>query len=236
MTERPIFVPSPDTQELVREVSCHFDWHPGFAPTQKKKNITALHVAGAKRGLSPLLEVSTKSESPLGRYLSAFNLRVRTRRYGSILMECAFQGSKIFERGGPYTDLYTTAQVSDAKHDSRIHDSGMLIGFQFEGSSFPLEPKTAFYDWLYINAIYPSWQQFSALKEFAGYTDIEFNPNRSVNCQARSCALFVALVRKGLIDRAMTTPHDFIDLLSRYAYPPSLTKGSHETLLRFREA
>lgn len=43
----------------------------------------------------------------------------------------------------------------DAKRDPRLQASGRLTGFRFNGSSFPLEPKTAFYDWLYINAIYP---------------------------------------------------------------------------------
>ena len=29
------------------------------------------------------------------------------------------------------------------------------------------------------------------LNEFDAFTDIEFNPKRSFNCQAKSCALFV---------------------------------------------
>lgn len=88
--------------------------------------------------------------------------------------------------------------------------------------SFPLEPKTAFYDWLYINAISPSWKQFSALKHYAGYTDIEFNPYRSINCQARSCALFVTLVLKGALERAIMSPETFVELLSQSTYRPHL--------------
>jgi hypothetical protein len=42
MAERPIFVPSPDTPELVKEILCQLEWNPGFAPVQKK-NIEALH-------------------------------------------------------------------------------------------------------------------------------------------------------------------------------------------------
>jgi hypothetical protein len=225
MAERPIFVPSPDTPELVREIFCQLDWNAGFAPIQKKKNIAALHAAAANRGFSPLLEVSTKSDSPLGEYLSAFNLKVHTWQFGEIPMECAFQGSKVFESGGPYTDLYTAADVKDARRDSRLRESGRLIGFEIEGKSFPLEPKTAFYDWLYINAIYPCREQFSALKQYAGYTDIEFNPYRSINCQARSCALFVALLSKNLLDEAMTAPDAFMEIVSRYAYRPNLAQS-----------
>lgn len=222
MAERPIFVPSPETPDLVKEILCDLDWNSGFAPIQKKKNVAALHASAAERGFSPLLEVSTKSDSPLGQHLSAFNLKVRTWEFGDIPMELAFQGSKVFERGGPYSELYTIGEPRDARRDPRLHQSGQLVGFNFEGTSFPLEPKTAFYDWLYINAIAPSWKQFSALKQFAGFTDIEFNPSRSINCQARSCALFVTLVLKGVLKTAIASPDAFLEVLSESTYRPHL--------------
>src|SRR5437867_253662 len=106
MAERPIFVPSPAPLELVTEVPLRIIWNPGFAPVQKKKNIKALHEAAAVAGYSPVLEVSTKSEEKVGERLSAFNLVVKTQGAGDVPLECAFQGSKVFERGGPYTDLY----------------------------------------------------------------------------------------------------------------------------------
>ena len=51
------------------------------------------------------LEVSTKSNEKLGQRLSAFNLKIDTK-IGEITIESAFQGSKVFEHGGPYTDIY----------------------------------------------------------------------------------------------------------------------------------
>lgn len=228
MAERPIFVPSPDAPELVREIFCQLEWNPGFAPIQKEKNIVALHASAAKRGLTPLLEVSTKSDSSLGRHLSAFNLKIRTWEFGEIPMECAFQGSKVFERGGPFTDLYTAADAKDARRDIRLQESGRLIGFQFGNISFPLEPKTTFYDWLYINALLPGWKQFAALKQYAGFTDIEFNPYRSINCQARSCALFVALISKHVLEKSISSPDVFIEVLSNSAYRPHLIEPSSQ--------
>ena len=132
MAERPIFVPSPDTPELVKEILCQLEWNPGFAPVQKKKNIEALHAAAAKRGLSPLLEVSTKSESPLGQFLSAFNLKVHTSKFGDIPMELAFQGGKVFEHGGPFfcgfnqhgaTVLLIHAPARQAFRLQRVHNA-----------------------------------------------------------------------------------------------------------------
>lgn len=214
MAERPVFIPRSDGDRLVEETSFSFNWNPGFAPVQKKKNIVALHEAALAKGTSPLLEVSTKSETKLGQRLSAFNLTVELDDGSSIPLECAFQGSKEFERGGPFTDLYRV-DARSARKDSRLRSSGKLIGFRFQGLDFPLEPKTAFYDWLYISAILPHKEYLKRLEEFAGFTDIEFNPAKSINCQARSCAIFVALMNKGILESAMQSPKEFIKELSR---------------------
>ena len=37
MTERPVFVSTPDSTELVKEVFFKLQWHPGFAVVQKEK-------------------------------------------------------------------------------------------------------------------------------------------------------------------------------------------------------
>jgi hypothetical protein len=211
MAARPVFLPTPDGPELVAARSFSFVWSPGFALVQKRKNIRALHVVAAQAGLSPLLEVSTKSDKELGRQLSAFNLKVRSQQFGEMTLECAFQDSKVFESGGPYTDLYQ-AEPREAKRDKRLQESGRLVGFNFENLHFPLEPKTAFYDWLYISAILPQKESLLRLCDFAGFTDIELNPDRSINCQARSCALFVALTKSNLLDEAMSSEGEFIRL------------------------
>lgn len=153
MAERPIFLPAPDSRELVKEIYLEFQWHPGFAPVQKKKNVTAVHTAAAAKGYAPLLEVSTKSAEKLGRHLSAFHLKVPSTSFGPIPLEVAFQGSEVFERGGPYTDLYS-ADARDAKRDPRLKESGRLLELRFGDISFRTEPKTAFYDWLYVSAIF----------------------------------------------------------------------------------
>lgn len=218
MAERPIFVPAPDEPELVKEIYFPLTWHPGFAVVQKEKNVEALHAAASAAGYSPLLEISTKSKEKLGQHLSAFHLKVRSR-HGEIALECAFQGSKVFEHGGPFTDLYA-ADPREAKRDPRLRDSGPLVAFDFEGMRFGLEPRTAFYDWLYINAIFPHREWLARLHRYAGFTDIEFNPERSLNCQARSCALFVALMTKGLLERSVASPDAFVELLREHAYRP----------------
>lgn len=219
MAERPVFVPSASGDSLVKEISFQITWSPGFAPVQKAKNIRALHEAATRAGYLPVLEVSTKSEKKLGRHLSAFHLKVETKQLGEIPLECAFQGSKVFVGGGPYTDLYD-ADVRAAKRDPRLQQSGRLRGFSFEGFSFPLEPKTIFYDWLYLTSVYPHREWLSRLQQYAGFTDIEFNPQRSFNCQARSCALFVSLTKRHLLDQALKSPAGFGELVGGLASRP----------------
>jgi len=219
MAERPVFIPAPDAPGFVREKSLTITWAGGFAAVQKKKNVKALHNAAEAIGIGPILEASTKSEEKLGQHLSAFHLRVKTTE-GELPLECVYQGSKVFERGGPYTDLYF-ADARSAKRDPRLQESGRLVAFVFEGHKFPLEPKTVFYDWLYITAIFPHRDWLDRLSRYAAFSDIEFNPQRSVNCQARSLALFVSLKATRLLDEAVRTPESFIEVMRRAKRRPA---------------
>jgi len=217
MAERPIFIPIETCFQLVRERMVPFQWHPGMAPSQKKKNVAALHEAADKQGLSPVLEVSTKSDERLGFLLSAFNLSVETTEGWTIPLESAFQGSKAFEHGGPFRDLYGKSG-RDIKKDERLKQSGRLRGFSFDGLDWELEPKTAFYDWLYIQAVHRQPELRDDLQQYRGFTDIEFNPKKSINCQARSCALYVSLMKRGVLDSVISDRRAFLDILSRDSF------------------
>ena len=224
MAERPIFIPAPESPELVNELFLSIKWHPGFAQSQKEKNIEALHQAAAQRGIAPLLEISSKSKSERGRHMSAFHMAVPTKNYGRIKLELAFQGSKVFERGGPFTDLYRKGddEIGQAKRDPRLQESGRLTGFCFEGIDFPLEPKTAFYDWLYCSFLWDHRDWATKLYAYAGFTDIEFNPQRSINCQARAAALFLSLMKRGDLESALQSPTLFVQTLLQSHYRPQL--------------
>jgi len=207
MAERPVFVPIPSGRRMVAAVPIEFKWHPGMAPTQKKKNVLELHQAAAARGLVHLLEISSKSDREIGRRLSAFHQKV-TLGESTISLESAYQGSKVFDRVGPFFDILYK-EPRDAKRDPRLKESGRLTCFEFDGKKYPINPETAFYDWLYCNAIFPARDWLKRLDKMDGFTDIEFNPEKSINCQARSCALFVSLERRGLLDTALSSFENF---------------------------
>lgn len=223
MASRPIFLALAEADHLVSERSFDFHWNSGFAAIQKKKNIIALHETARLNGLFPVLEVSTKSEEKLGQRLSAFNLRINTVR-GEMTIESAFQGSKVFSRGGPYTDLYGLDSRS-AKKDERLKSSGHLVGFNFLGQEWPLEPKTAFYDWLYLTALRPHQEFLRILFRYKGFSDIEFNPERSINCQARTCALLVSLIKLDALDDALTSQQRFISVIESDSFKQPHSNG-----------
>jgi hypothetical protein len=66
--------------------------------------------AALARGLGPLLEISSKSELEVGQKLSAFRLKIEAQGE-TTTVECAFQGSKVFEFGGPFADLFQKTSI-----------------------------------------------------------------------------------------------------------------------------
>jgi len=185
----------------VEEIILDFDWHPGFAKSQAQKSIASLHAMARERGLGPVLEISSKSDTALGVALSAFNLKLRLGDR-TMSVEGAFQGSKVFEFGGPFHDLYSVSS-REAKTDERIRSSGQLVGFSLLGEEWPTEPQTCFYDWLYITALSQHPEAAQEVMAFKAFSDIAFNPEKSLNCQARSAAVFSAVSKQGLLPQAI---------------------------------
>lgn len=200
MAKRPIFTPSLKGNLLVWTHHVEFQWFPGLALSQSRKSIESLHVAARKQiDASEVLEISSKSPTDLGVSLSAFNLMIRTVKHErEFSLECAYQSSKVFERGGPFVDLLNAKSI-DAKRDPRLNEHGRLVGFHFFGSKWGLHPMTAFYDWLYINALHKHPGLAEQVLTYRAFSDIAFNPERSFNCQAYAAALYVALHQRGLL-------------------------------------
>jgi len=211
MARRPVFVPDSDTP-YVSEVSLDFEYFPGSSIQQKQRSIASLHASYVARfPSSRVLEVSSKSERDIGVQLSAFNLMIEDPGRGSYSVECAFQASKVFRHGGPFVDLLNASSRA-AKSDRRLRESGKLVGFKYFEHEFPLEPKTYFYDWLYASTLCRHDKLVEQVMMFDAFTDIEHNPERSINCQARSVAKVVGLARAGLLADALQSPRAFLEL------------------------
>ena len=164
-----------------------FMWSGGFSITQKQKNIRALHQSIYEMKHEKALEVSSKSEVRVGKEIGAFSLEL-----DGIFLENVFQAAKQYENGGPYLDLLNVSP-KQAKRDERHCNSGKLVGFVRNDEIWTLEPKTAFYDYIYISALIKNFGYDLNISEYQWFTDIEFNPQKSINCQARAVAIYVAL-------------------------------------------
>lgn len=213
---RPIFIPNIGPFPKIHTLNIDFDWHMGMSYAVKQRSMQSLHQAAMNNGFAHILEASSKSEHPIGIHLSAFYLK----NHQSIPVENLFQSSKVFELGGPFLDLLFVTP-KEAKRDTRLKNHGSMIKFQFQGFDFPLEPKSLFYDWLYIKTLNePQNQQLRhALinENFQAFSDIEFNPKKSFSCQARTLALYITLFHSGLVDEFLNNPVQMVHTYNLYS-------------------
>ena len=202
MAVRPVFVVSLDNRYCVRE-NVEFEYFNGFSDAQKRRCINSLHQSYLKANHGKrILEISGKSEDDLGVRLSAFNLMIKSENGKLFFVESAFQAGKVFENGGPYVDLLEV-HSGVAKKDDRLKNGGKIIAFEFDGKRFETEPKTYFYNWLYISALHLHKELTARLMEYDAFTDIVFNPQKSINCQAEAAAIYVSLAKQGLLEEAL---------------------------------
>jgi hypothetical protein len=136
----------------------------------------------------------------------------------TLTVEQAYQGSKVFEKGGPYTEFYEM-KGHQMKKDPRLRESGDLIRFNLKGTEWSLEPATAFYDWLYLHALAQNPKLSEQIINFAGFSDIAFNPKKSLNCQARSAALYVSLYKNNLLKKVLSGRQVYLEIIKAGSDP-----------------
>jgi hypothetical protein len=228
MAKRIVFLPRMDDSGILfDEQEVTFDWVAGMSRSQNQKWIRNLHQSAREQlGIDSLLEISSRSEVKLGMELSAFNLQLKHEEVLASV-ECLYQGSKVFERGGPFTDLYS-AGSKEAKQDSRLKSSGDLIHFEFDSQMWELSDSPNFYDYLYILAL-SNFCKSKELLEFQAFTDFAYSQSgskmshgRSFNCQARSAAIYASLFQSDQLDDFLDSPEKFIST----SKPMPLTSSS----------
>lgn len=215
MEYKPVFMPRVGSDNLVKTDMVRIERHVGFATRQKKKTLNDLHrVIKKKYGFKNVLELSTKSGNKLSFPLSPYSLQITNDNGQKSSVENAFQASKVFEQGGPYLDLLTE-KPRQARKDKRLISSGELTGYDYFGMEWGVEPLTTFYDWLYINALKQHPELHEEIIQYQAFTDISFNPKKSVHCAAYSLAMFVALHKRDLL-QGIEDPGTFYDLVTSF--------------------
>lgn len=209
MANRPVFV-AVNKYPFFSTVNVNFEYFNGFSKSQKQKSIISLHKSFDKIPVfngSKVLEVSSKSLEELGVKMSSFNLMLS--QFGLVHpVELWYQSGKVFENGMQYTDLLHVSP-KDAKRDKRLRESGRVVAFKLGMEQFENEPKDLFYNWLYINALAQNSLLAEQCLRYVAFTDIEFNPKKSINCQAKASAIFVGLQHSGKLGEALLSKENF---------------------------
>lgn len=212
MAVRSVMIPTPE-YPFFEDVSVNMPWFGGFAPQQKRRCYLSLHLnflADPRYSNCCPLEISSASHVPLGSELSAMNLKKFSRNLGhDIIMETAFQSSRIYIRPdgsqtGPFPELLELPGRKCKKQVKEMSEGLHSYRYSFDGLDFPAPAFhiSLFYDWLYLNALCEESNRETGEALISGgydaFTDIA---TKSLNSQARSCAIFVSLYRLGLLDR-----------------------------------
>ena len=206
MAERSVFV-SKNSYPFFEEIRVQFDYFQGFALSQKRKSQIGLHQNFlAAYPQEKILEISSTSLYSLGVALSAMNLKKQTKS-GITTVESAFQSSRIYgthDEIGPFHE-FLFLPGKECKKLVKEKSQGLhSYHYQFDGLDFyaPNYHISLFYDYLYLNALCEEENKAVANRLLTdGYTAFTDLATISLNCQARSCALFVSLVKNDLIDQ-----------------------------------
>ena len=144
-------------------------------------------------------------------------------------------------RAKRYVDAHLDAKLRAAYCDdelfNRIQDDiagATFSHFEFLGEAFPTVPRSCFYDFLYVSALSQPQNADLAerVMEYRVFTDIMFSPGtgkrRKYNTQARSCAIFVGLRRRGCDTARIGGIEEFVEAVG---YPDSETSDGRPRTL-----
>ena len=220
MSTRPVFIPI-DRSPYVGTQVIEFQWVCGLSKSQRRKNIVNLHHAAKSEGIRKILEISTASEDELGSALSAFNLQVtvnigseKSPKMQTNSVEAIYQSSKKGANGGPHPEWLTKTgkEIKKLVHQA---DLGKISLYQYGQNFWPAEPVESFFTWLYIQGLMQREGTIEQLAEYDGFTDIYFNPKKTINCQARAAAQAVSMYRMGRLDEIMSSRKTYLEFAKK---------------------
>jgi len=199
-----------DKQNEFHNKDVEFQWFPGFARVQKQKSIASLHENFAiENPQYKTIEISSSSTEPLGISTSAFNLNIKTT-HGTYTVEQLFQAGKVFKLQGKQSNLLGLSPADARKANKGLNRNDVLINFDLFGDTFPLEPKTYFYNWIYLNALRENSTLAKDILKYDAFTDINANPKYTISTQAEACSIYVSLARKGTLNKALHDKNSFL--------------------------
>ncbi|QCQ03723.1 hypothetical protein FAX13_03625 [Ligilactobacillus animalis] len=202
-----------DSDHKLQQQEIEFKWFSGFSVSQKQKSVDDLHKNFLKKHPKlRIIEISTAGSNELGTKLSAVNLNMKTTK-GIFTVEQLFQAGKSFKKSGNNLEFLKLDGREARRINKQRNSEDELIGFELFGKKFPLEPKTLFYNWLYLCALKQHKDLQKALLDYSAFTDIYAAPDYTLNTQAEACALYVSLCKQNLWTKAMLNVQNFKEVV-----------------------
>jgi hypothetical protein len=228
--KRVAFMTVPDWkpgQRAFEEETIDFEWFLGMSPKQTQKSSLSMLAKLKEKGKKPM-EVSRSSEdAEFGVQLSAFNLTLKGHKVENIFQayKVMTDGGPYFDllrvepkfaKNDCRIQIHNTktrkpCQTNKVKYTKDFYEEEAICKYcktrkERQLKSFgskvewPLEPKSMFYDAVYIMGLIENKELSDKLIDYDAFTDIQFNQKDEYatkkgpfNCQARSCAIFSTL-------------------------------------------
>lgn len=208
MAKRLYFIPRASYRGLLVEKTIHYPEVRGERKDTLKKSLETMHHRIlAKESGGRLLEVSPYG-SNLGKKLTPWTLTLNLKSGESFPVAAILESAKVFERGGPYEDLAEKDQ-DVLLSDTRLTESGRLLGYHFEGEAFTLNPRHKFFDYLYIRALSQKPELFEDLLQVDILTDITYQMHSMYLSPARAVGYFISLLRLGILEEILQSDEKF---------------------------
>lgn len=169
MATRPIYISTGNINNPFMEDNINFQWVPGYSYVNKCRRRDSLKREIAKKyDIEKWIEISSISDKDIGKKLSALNLMITLTNDNKYSVETIYQNSKIYK-------------------------DNAIVGFKFRNTEFENNPYGMYYDYIYMVALYQNKEYHELIKNYYFFTDLFFNPNKSLNTQARAIAIFKTL-------------------------------------------
>ena len=198
MAVRKIYLSIPE-YPYTKEISVTFPWSNGSKHQNVQAVLDTFHDVYPD---VPALEVSLASSQPEGIHAAAMKLPLHLAGLGlDVPVGIVYEASKVFENGGPYTDLLQCSRQKVSK-DARLQQSGKCIGYRLEDMDFPAEPhRYAFFNWLYACALRQNPETAENILKFGAFSDLELgSTKKDRNSPARAAAVYAGLAAAGKLD------------------------------------
>ena len=176
MAIRPIYISTGNINNPFIQDDIYFKWISGYSYINKCKRRDSLKQEIEKLyDIKKWLEVSTISDKDIGKKLSALNLMITLSNNSKYSVENIYQCSKVYE-------------------------NNHIVSFKFKNTEFENTPYGMYYDYIYMVALFQNKEYHKLINNYYLFTDLFFNPNKSLNTQARAVAIFKSLYDNNYLD------------------------------------